>query len=44
MYDTIDYKYLDKLAIECPKLYNDLIYEIYLHMKFVDLYKLVDSL
>ena len=36
--DTVDYKYLDKLAIENPKLYNEIIYEIYLHFKFFDLF------
>jgi len=36
--DLIDYKYLDKLAFEYPKLYNELIYEIYLHFKFFDLF------
>lgn len=37
MYE-IDFNYLDTLAIENPKLYNEIIYEIYLHFKFMDLF------
>ena len=27
--------FLDKLAYTNPKLYNELIYELYLHIKFI---------
>ena len=37
MYE-IDLDYLDKLASVNPKLYNELIYEVYLYLKFIDLF------
>jgi hypothetical protein len=30
-----DYKYLDQLATINPMLYNELIYELYLHLKYI---------
>ena len=34
----IDFDYLDKLAYINFKLYNEHIYEVYLYLKFIDLY------
>ena len=37
MYE-IDFDNLDKLAYINPKLYNELIYEVCIHLKFIVLY------
>ena len=34
---NIDYKYLDNLAKQNPILFNELIYELYLHLKYMEL-------
>jgi hypothetical protein len=33
-----DYKYLDQLATINPMLYNELIYELYLHLKYIGMH------
>jgi hypothetical protein len=33
-----DMNFLDELAYTNPKLYNELIYELYLHIKFLNLF------